>query len=66
MSTALWQYRVKSDRRHEHLKKILGHEWFLILSWVGALILWGLLWWAAFRLLTICSNALCAFRFLLR
>jgi hypothetical protein len=67
MSTALWQYRFKSDRRHERLKEIERYEWwFVIFSWVGALILWGLLWWAVFRLLTVCSNALCAFRLLLR
>ena len=65
MSTALFEYRVKSDRRHERLKKILGYEWFLIFSWVGALILWGLLWWAAFRLLTACANLLCTLPVLL-
>jgi hypothetical protein len=65
MSTALWQYRFKSDRRHERLKEIQGYEWFLIFSWVGALILWGLLWWAAFRLLTVWANLLCTFRVLL-
>jgi hypothetical protein len=66
MSTALWQYRLNSARRHEGLKEIQGYERFLIFSWVGALILWGLLWWAVFRVLTLWSNALCAFRFLLR
>lgn len=66
MSTALWQYRVKSDRRHERLKGIQRYErWFLIFSWVSALILWGLLWWAAFRLLTVCANLLRTFRVLL-
>jgi len=66
MSTALWQYRLNSARRHKGLKGIQGYERFLIFSWAGALILWVLLWWAVFRLLTLCSNALCAFRFLLR
>lgn len=63
MSTALWQYRFKSDRRHEHLQAIQSYErWFLIFSWVSALTLWGLLWWAAFRLLTVCANLLRTFR----
>ena len=65
MSSALWQYRLKSDRRHERLKEIQGYECFLIFSWVGALTLWGLLWWAAFRLLTVWTNLLCTFRRLL-
>ena len=51
MSGAWWQYRFKSDQRQEPLKEIQGYEWVLIFSWVSALLLWGLLWWAAFRLL---------------
>ena len=51
MSSAWWQYRFKSDHRQEPLKEIQGYEWVLIFSWVSALLLWGLLWWAAFRLL---------------
>ena len=67
MSTAWWQYRFKSDHRQERLKEIQGYEWFLmIFSWISALLHFGLLWWAVFRLLTVCSNALCAFRFLPR
>ena len=66
MSTALWQYRVKSDRRPERLKEIQRYEWwFFIFSWVSALILWGSLWWVAFRLLTVCGNLLRTFRMLL-
>jgi hypothetical protein len=66
MSTASWQYPFKSDRRHERLKEIQRYEWwFSIFSWVSALILWGLLWWAAFRLLTVCANLLRTFRVLL-
>ena len=66
MSTALWQYRFKSDRRHERLKEILRYGcWFLIFSWVIALMFWGLLWWDAFRLLTLCGNLLRTFRVLL-
>ena len=67
MSAALWQCRIKSDRRHQRLEEIQAYEWwFLIFSWVGALVLWGSLWWAAFRLLTVCANLLCTFRGLLR
>ena len=51
MSTALWQYRFKSEHREECLKEIQEYEWALIFSWASALLLWGLLWWAAFRLL---------------
>jgi hypothetical protein len=66
MSTAVWHYRFKSDWRHERLKKIEAYEWWLLIfSWVSALILWGLLWWAAFRLLTVCANLLYTFRVLL-
>jgi hypothetical protein len=51
MSTAWWQYDCDFRRRQQRLKEIQGCEWVLIFSWLGALLIWGFLWWAAFRLL---------------
>jgi hypothetical protein len=51
MSTAWRQYDCKFRRRQQGLKEIQGYEGVLIFSWLGALLLWGFLWWAAFRLL---------------
>lgn len=65
MNTAWRQRRFKSDHRRDRPKEIQGCEWVLIFSWVGALLSWALLWWAAFRLLTVCANLLYTFRVLL-
>jgi hypothetical protein len=51
MSTAWQQYDCNFRRRQQRLKEIQGYEWVLTFSWLGALLLWGFLWWAAFRLL---------------
>jgi len=51
MGTVWRQYNFKSEHRQQRLKEIQGYEWALIFSWASALLLWGLLWWAAFRLL---------------
>jgi hypothetical protein len=50
MSTARRRYDCLR-RRQQHLKEVQGDEWVLIFSWLGVLLLWGSLWWAAFRLL---------------
>jgi hypothetical protein len=51
MSTAWRQYDCNVRRRQQRLREIQGYESVLISSWLGALLLWGFLWWAAFRLL---------------
>jgi hypothetical protein len=51
MSTAWRQYDCNSRRHQQSLKEIQGDEWVLIFSWLGALLLWGAIWWAAFKLL---------------
>jgi hypothetical protein len=51
MSTAWRQYDCNFRRRQQGLKEIQGYELVLIFSWLGALLTWGFLWWAAFRLL---------------
>ena len=51
MGTGWWQYDVKFRHRQQRLNEMQGSEWVLIFSWLGALVLWGLTWWAAFRLL---------------
>lgn len=49
--TGSLQYDLQSEHRQQRRKEILGYEWVLIFSWLGALVLWGVTWWAAFRLL---------------
>jgi hypothetical protein len=51
MSTTWRQYDCNFRRRQQRLKEIQGYECVLIFSWLGALLSWGFLWWAAFRLL---------------
>ena len=51
MSTTWRQYDCNFRRRQQGLKEIQGYELVLIFSWLGALLTWGFLWWAAFRLL---------------
>jgi hypothetical protein len=51
MGTVWQQYNFKSGHRQHRLKEIEGYEWVLIFSWIGVLVLWGVTWWAAFRLL---------------
>ena len=51
ISTAWRQYDCNFRPRQQRLKEIQGYECVLIFSWLGALLLWGFLWWAAFRLL---------------
>ena len=51
MSTAWRQYDCNFRGRQQRLKEIQGHELVLIFTWLGALLTWGFLWWAAFRLL---------------
>ena len=51
VSTSWRQYDCNSRRRQQRLKEIQGCEWVLIFSWLGALLIWGFLWWAAIRLL---------------
>jgi hypothetical protein len=51
MSIAWRQYDCNLRRRQQALKEIQGYELVLIFSWLGALLTWGFLWWAAFRLL---------------
>jgi membrane protein DedA with SNARE-associated domain len=51
MSTALRQYDCSSRRGQQHSKEIQGYECVLIFSWLGALLSWGFLYWAVFRLL---------------
>ena len=50
MSTALQQYKFRSAHRQQRLRETQGHDWVLILSWLGALLCWGFLWWAVYRL----------------
>ena len=50
MSAAWRQYDCNFRRRQQGLKEIHGYELVLIFSWLGALLTWGFLWWAAFRL----------------
>jgi hypothetical protein len=51
MSTAWRQYDCNSRGRQQRLNEIQGYQLVLIFSWLGALISWGFLWWAAFKLL---------------
>jgi hypothetical protein len=51
MGTSWQQYNLKSEHRQQRLNEIQGYEWILIFSWLGALVLLGFTWWAAFRLL---------------
>jgi hypothetical protein len=51
MSIAWRQYDWNFRRRQPRLKEIQRSEWVLIFSWLGTLLIWGFLWWAAFRLL---------------
>jgi len=51
MSTAWRQYDCNFRPRQQRLKEIQGYASVLIFSWLGTLLLWGFLWWAAFRLL---------------
>jgi len=51
MSTAWRQYDCNFRGRQQRLKEIQGFELVLIFSWLGALLTWGFLLWAAFRLL---------------
>jgi hypothetical protein len=51
MGTAWRQYDCNFRRRQQRLNEIQGYELVLIFSWLGALLIWGFLWWAAFRLL---------------
>ena len=51
MSTTWRQYDCNFRRRQQGLKEIQGYELVLIFSGLGALLTWGFLWWAAFRLL---------------
>jgi hypothetical protein len=51
MSTAWRQYDCNFRHRQQRLKESQGYGLVLIFSWLGALLTWGFLWWAAFRLL---------------
>ena len=51
MSTAWRQYDCNFRRRRQRLKEVQGYELVLIFSWLGAVLTWVVLWWAAFRLL---------------
>jgi hypothetical protein len=51
MGTGWLQYDFKFRHRQQWLKEIQGSEWVLIFSWLGALVLSGFTWWAAYRLL---------------
>jgi hypothetical protein len=53
MSTPWRQYDCNCRGRQQRLKEIQGYELVLIFSWLGALLTWGFLWWAAFRLLLL-------------
>jgi hypothetical protein len=51
MGTVWRQYNFKSEHRQQRLKEVQGYEWVLIFSWLGALVLWGFMLWAASTLL---------------
>jgi hypothetical protein len=51
MRPASRQYDCNFRRHQQGLKDIQGCESVLIVSWLGTLLLWGFLWWAAFKLL---------------
>jgi len=51
MNIASRQYDCNFRRRQQGVKEIQGYELVLIFTWLGALLTWGFLWWAAFRLL---------------
>jgi len=51
MSTASRQYDCNLRRLQQRSKETQRCELVLIFSWLGALLSWGFLWWAAFRLL---------------
>jgi len=51
MSTTWRQYDGTFRGRQQRSKEIQGYEGVLIFSWLGALLLWGFLWWAVIRLL---------------
>jgi hypothetical protein len=42
MSITWRQCEFNSEHRQQRLKEIQGYEWVLILSWLSALLLWGL------------------------
>ena len=50
-SIAWRQYDCNLRRRQQGLNEIQGYGLVLIFSCLGALLTWGFLWWAAFRLL---------------
>jgi len=51
MSPASRQYDCNFRGRQQRLKEIQGYEGVLIFSWLGTVLIWGFLWWAAFKLL---------------
>ena len=51
MSTARWQYDCNLRRRQQRLREIQGYKSVLIFSWLGTLLIWEFLLWAAFKLL---------------
>jgi hypothetical protein len=51
MNIASRQYDCNFGRRQQRLKAIKGYELVLIFSGLGAVLTWGFVLWAAFRLL---------------
>lgn len=51
MNTSCQRCDLKAERRQLSLNETEGYGQILTFSWIIALLLWGLTWWAAVRLL---------------
>jgi hypothetical protein len=54
MSTALQQFKFRSEHRQQRPREIQGHGWVVILSWLGALLCWGIFVVGCVQTLLLC------------